>query len=227
MGLFRVMGIVLAITCVWAFAAFGFFDVEIVETNAPIVQGEVLKVTATVMNDSMFGFRHPVELRDFDGNIVDTDRRYIGPGDTVTFELSWQTEVGDAGTGMITFAYIHAVLGEYPDTKEIRILEEPPLYFDGWSAPLDTPRDRYRSGSTLPVKFIVVDADGVPVTEGVEVDVQVGESDWVTAELADPNTGMWQADVTLEGSGTQEVILDGNVQDVPLMEIEVFTTGRR
>jgi len=46
---------------------------------------------------------------------------------------------GDAGTGIIPLVFDH-MAGPFMDTKEITFLEDPPLYFGSWAAPIDAPR---------------------------------------------------------------------------------------
>jgi hypothetical protein len=85
--------------------------------------------------------------------------------------------------------------------------------------------DGWESGSTMPVKFLVVDKDGNPVAAGVDVMVQIGASASVAAVLDDAGKGQWKAEIKLVGSGSQSVTITGNVQDVPPLVILVKQEG--
>ncbi len=97
--------------------------------------------------------------------------------------------------------------------------------FAGWRPPvnlhLDDDWDGWESGSTMPVKFLVVDNSGAPATSGVVANVQIGGSDVVAAVLDDATTGQWKAEITLVGSGAQAVTIAGNVTGVTPLEIQV------
>jgi hypothetical protein len=94
--------------------------------------------------------------------------------------------------------------------------------FAGWRPPVSLagPADGWKSGSTMPVKFLVVDAAGNPVTEGVNAYVSIGDSYEVPAEF-DEVPGQWKAEIKLVGEGYQDVIIDGNVNGVDYLCILV------
>lgn len=95
--------------------------------------------------------------------------------------------------------------------------------FAGWRPPVNLPGppEGWKSGSMMPVKFLVVDGSGGAVTSGVVANVQIGGGDVVAATLDDAETGQWKAEITLVGSGTQAVTITGNVTGVTPLDIEV------
>lgn len=100
------------------------------------------------------------------------------------------------------------------------------FYFAGWRPPVQLPPPAvgpvgWKSGSTMPVKFLVVDGDGNPVTEGVVATVKIGDSGGVLAMLDDAEIGQWKAEVRLVGSGLQAVTITGNVTGVTPLSIDV------
>jgi len=99
----------------------------------------------------------------------------------------------------------------------------PGFFFAGWRPPLNLPgpEDGWESGSTKPVKFLVVDDAGNPAVSGVNALVQIGASAPVAAALDDAQTGQWIAEIKLVGSGVQAVTITGNVQNVTPLAILV------
>jgi hypothetical protein len=98
--------------------------------------------------------------------------------------------------------------------------------FAGWRPPVQLPPpavgpEAFNWHQTVPVKFLVVDGAGNPVTEGVEVVVQIGSSAAVAA-VWDPEypdyPNQWKAEVRLNeedaGAGPVPVTITGNVTDV-------------
>lgn len=100
-------------------------------------------------------------------------------------------------------------------------LPPPTNIFAGWRPPITSSGQQFKSGRTLPVKFLVVDEDGNPVTSGLNVAVTVGGSSPVTAVLDDATIGQWKAEVKLVGSGSQAVIITGNILNVTPLSIQV------
>lgn len=79
-----------------------------------------------------------------------------------------------------------------------------------WRPPVSLAGKVFKSGSTLPVKFTVVDANGKPVTSGLTVRVSVGD----VSAMAEPDgdgIGQWKAQIVLAGTGTEMVTLSGGI----------------
>lgn len=72
------------------------FEVSIVSTNSPVVEGNTLEVTTQVENTGEEGATKTVELTIGD---VERDAKAVelAGGESTTVTLSWQTEAGDAG----------------------------------------------------------------------------------------------------------------------------------
>ncbi|MXR51645.1 VWA domain-containing protein [Halovenus sp. WSH3] len=78
------------------------FDVEITGTTAPTLAGNETDVEVRVENVGSDPGQQFVELRNFDNNTVDlVETRTLSPGGTETYTLTWNTTVGDAGTGNV------------------------------------------------------------------------------------------------------------------------------
>lgn len=80
----------------------GNFSVSIDSTNSPVTEGEPLDVTAYVENTGTGAGTQGVSLRDTGGGVADSEQVALGPGNSTTITLNWDTTSGDAGTGDVT-----------------------------------------------------------------------------------------------------------------------------
>lgn len=80
-----------------------FFDVEIVDTNDPVEEGEMLEVTADIENTGEERAQQEITLA-FEDEIVDTTSITLSEGESETVVLSYQTEESDAGERSVTVA---------------------------------------------------------------------------------------------------------------------------
>lgn len=80
-----------------------FFDVEIVDTNDPVEEGEMLEVTADIENTGEEEAQQEITLA-FEDEIVDTASITLSEGESETVVLSYQTEESDAGERSVTVA---------------------------------------------------------------------------------------------------------------------------
>ncbi|MGD0339676.1 MAG: hypothetical protein ABSB78_12915 [Bacteroidota bacterium] len=94
------------------------------------------------------------------------------------------------------------------------------LFFGGWRPPISLDKP-FTPGMQVPVKFIVVDSGGNPVTSGVDAVIIIGDATSDQAVLDDAATGQWTANITLPAVGTYDVILIGNVMNVTPLSITV------
>ncbi len=78
-----------------------FFDVDITDTNSPVVQGEPLDVDVQVTNTGEADTQ-TLELGDFDGAVVDTHELSVDENASESVTLTWGTEFGDAGEGSVS-----------------------------------------------------------------------------------------------------------------------------
>ncbi|WP_247730078.1 S8 family serine peptidase [Halovivax limisalsi] len=98
------------------------FAVSIDGTNAPVTEGEDLVVDATVENVGDGSGDDTIELADFDGAVVDSQSVSLDAGESTSIELTWNTDVGDAGSGEVTVSS-----GDQSDTATVEIQsDEPP-----------------------------------------------------------------------------------------------------
>ncbi|MFB6233364.1 MAG: right-handed parallel beta-helix repeat-containing protein [Haloarculaceae archaeon] len=81
-----------------------YFDVSIAQTNAPVTEGETLRVDGTVDNTGDDQGQKTVNLTDFGGTEVDSASFDLSGGEQGTFNFTWNTRSGDAGSGAVTVA---------------------------------------------------------------------------------------------------------------------------
>lgn len=78
-----------------------FFEVEVVDTNEPVAEGETLEVTAEVTNADDVEDSQQIHLKNADNEIIDSiggPPVTLGPGESERVTLTWDLEEGDAGT---------------------------------------------------------------------------------------------------------------------------------
>lgn len=96
-----------------------YFDVTIIGTDSPVMEGENLTVTVDIYNIGELEGTQDIELLDFDSNLVDTHENLtLGVDENETMDLVWETEVGEGGTDMVT------VQSEDDEDAEEVIIEE-------------------------------------------------------------------------------------------------------
>ena len=78
-----------------------FVDVTLQTTNSPVTEGEDLDVEVYVENTGDEQTTQTVELRNFDGDLVDEQEVTLDGGGSDSLALTWTTESGDAGAGDI------------------------------------------------------------------------------------------------------------------------------
>ncbi len=71
-----------------------FFEVDILQTNSPVREGDSLLVEARIENTGEIGYTQEVELLDFEGEIVDTALVTLYEGDSQTVTLTWDDTSG-------------------------------------------------------------------------------------------------------------------------------------
>lgn len=101
--------------------------------------------------------------------------------------------------------------GDYSAEQNFSITVHQILYtFNGWRPPVSLNKTS-KSGSTLPVKFLVTDDQHNPVTSNLDVTVTIGAAPGVKAVLDDASIGQWKAEVVLMGKGAETLTLTGNI----------------
>ncbi|WP_440772151.1 S8 family serine peptidase [Natronorubrum sp. DTA28] len=80
------------------------FQVDITDTNEPVIEGDELTVDATVSNVDAENETQTVTLSDFEGNEVDSTTVELEESETTAITLTWETNVSDAGTAPVTVA---------------------------------------------------------------------------------------------------------------------------
>ncbi|WP_254863477.1 GLUG motif-containing protein [Halovivax gelatinilyticus] len=80
------------------------YGVEITSTNSAIEEGETLEVDATVTNLGPDGGAQSIELRDFDGDEVDSEEVTLESGESTDLTLEWETDEDEGGLDDVTVA---------------------------------------------------------------------------------------------------------------------------
>jgi hypothetical protein len=93
--------------------------------------------------------------------------------------------------------------------------------FNDWRPPISLDKP-FHAGMNVPVKFIVLDWYGNPMTTGVETYVKIGDSVSENAVLCGAGIGQWMADIILPEAGTYYVTLHGNVTNIRPLLITVI-----
>jgi len=133
------------------------FDVSIDSIDTEVVEGENVTATVTVENSGVGDGTQTIEFRDFDGNVVDSREVSLDDGDSTSFELVWETESGDAGTGDVTIA------SETDSaTREVTVNEPPNFEVTNFQAPSSAPR-----GTTITVNATVNNTGDLEGTQSI------------------------------------------------------------
>ncbi|MGE5296465.1 MAG: hypothetical protein ACM3VT_16720 [Solirubrobacterales bacterium] len=193
------------------------FTVDIdITGDLDILVGETTTLTATWTTNNKDVTRYEWSVDGVGQGVQSFDGTSSG---TFTFDFT----PAAAGSYTITFRIWHHQQTDRDASESVVVVVTAPSFdFAGWRPPVtnDPPGGQgWNSGSIMPVKFLVVDAQDEPVIEGLHVTVRIGDSDPVTAVLDDPETGQWKAEITLVGEGWQDVVLDGNIDGVTPLEI--------
>jgi len=93
------------------------FDVDVVDTNSPVVEGEDLTVTANVTNSGGQDTQG-ITLTDFNGLERDATSVALGQGESREVPLTWSTEVGDNGTGDVSVSSDNKTVTETVTVEE-------------------------------------------------------------------------------------------------------------
>nr|WP_238593341.1 S8 family serine peptidase [Halobiforma lacisalsi] len=80
------------------------FQLEVLGTNEPIIEGENLTVDVAVENDGVEPGTQTVTLGNFDGDVVDDATVDLEDGESTVVSLTWETDETDVGTGNVTVA---------------------------------------------------------------------------------------------------------------------------
>lgn len=76
------------------------FDVELIETNSPVDEGDVIIVTVEVQNVGDQADSQSIDLHVIGkSNPIDTELVDLAGGRTDVIELEWETQAGDGGPG--------------------------------------------------------------------------------------------------------------------------------
>lgn len=138
----------------------GNVSVTIDSTNAPIVEGETLEVTATLENTGRLVETKTVELSTGD-TVRDSVEVSLDSGEARKVALSWATDDGDVGTHTATVA-----AGNASDTRDVRVGE--PATF---AVSVDSTNSPVVEGESMEVTAIVENTGDAADTRVVELSI--------------------------------------------------------
>jgi hypothetical protein len=205
------------------------FAVEIDRTNAPVVTGEEMTVTATVRNTATVQGSGTVELRVGDDRIESREIRFVG-GQTRTLTFSWQTDPGDVGDHEV-----EVVTESDADGTTVLVLRPAEFAVD-----IEETNSPVVAGETLDVTATITNVGDATDTQtirldavddrqdGTELTLEGGESETVTLgwETTEDDIGEHTVEVASDdGSDTRTVritdALGAGGGDGPFFEVEI------
>ncbi|MFW6013755.1 MAG: hypothetical protein ACOCZ6_04510 [Nanoarchaeota archaeon] len=114
-----------------------FFNITSVKTNSPVEETKDLIVNFSVKNTGDEEEGQILEFLDFDNLVVDSKYLVLDVNETVFLNLSWETDIGDAGMGNITIRSLNENQTREVDINridsffEIEIVESNEPVFEG------------------------------------------------------------------------------------------------
>lgn len=140
-----------------------FFDVEIIDTNSPVVEGDQLTVTANVTNFGGQGTQD-IALTDFDGAEQDTAQLSLAQGASEEVNLTWATEKGDNSTDEISVSSDNASA-----TQEVTVEPDSGTQTADFAVGITDVRSPVTEGEDLNVDVLVENVGGASGTQGINL----------------------------------------------------------
>jgi hypothetical protein len=179
----------------------GSLRVEIESTNAPVLVGETLEVTATVRNVGDTIRDQPVELT-VDGEAITSTEVGLGSGESTTVTLPWETAAGDAGEHTVTVD-----TDDDTDSTDVRV--NAPANF---AVDIESTNSPVVEGETLDVTATVRNAGDVEDSGSVGLTIDGANEGSTAVELAGGEstsvTLSWRTGTGDAGSYTAEISTD-------------------
>jgi len=165
------------------------FEVEIIEYDEEVVMEEELHVTVEVHNLGNMDDTQEIELRDFEGEIVDSQELTLSSNEADQITLSWNTGKGDIGTDNIS---VHS--DDDKDGVEVTVFGP---YFEVNIVEYD---DEVKEGDTLAVDFTIENNGDVDSEQQIVFSVDGDEEDsmymMIGAGESESSEFEWEADET-------------------------------
>lgn len=136
-------------------------DLEITDTNDPVVEGESLEVTAEIENTGNTNVQETIEL-DAGSLGTDTETVDLDGGETTTTPLRVQTESGDAGEYMAT------VVSSHERTISFDVIEESTSDGD-YEIIIDDAPSSATVGDEVEIEFTVKITDYIPEDQDITI----------------------------------------------------------
>lgn len=179
------------------------FVLEFVHKDDPVEAGETLTIEVNVKNVGGESDTQTVELRDFDGTLVDSQEVSLEAGESTLTTLLWDTTEADAGKAHLS---VHSENDVIKQKVKVEVLDQPffALGFVEKNDPID-------AGDTLEVRLIVVNVGDIGDTQTVELlnfDGEVVDSTEISLEGGDFEwtTLYWETTEADVGTGDISVV---------------------
>ncbi|MFW5933013.1 MAG: InlB B-repeat-containing protein, partial [Candidatus Hadarchaeota archaeon] len=197
-----------------------FFEVNILETNSPVNEGENLDVTAEITNNGEVSDTQNIVLSDVDDGDLDTyEDLSLESGESQKVTLTWETGVGDAGDTL------EVASEDDEDNIDVSVYDEDEPFFE---VEITDPSDSesFEVGDEVVVDYTVNNTGGefdnqdvVFSVDGVEEDreenISLDEDEEFDGEFT------WTAGDT--GDYTLEVASDDHADTVEISVLEEVT----
>jgi len=196
----------------------GSLRVEIESTNAPVLIGETLEVTATVRNVGDTIRDQPVELT-VDGEAITSTEVGLGSGESTTVTLPWETAAGDAGEHTVTVD-----TDDDTDSTDVRV--NAPANF---AVDIESTNSPVVEGETLDVTATVRNAGDVEDSGSVGLTIDGANEGSTAVELAGGEstsvTLSWGTGTGDAGSYTAEISTDDDADTADVTVDEPTEAG--
>ncbi|MFP3871806.1 MAG: CARDB domain-containing protein [Candidatus Natronoplasma sp.] len=201
-----------------------YFEVEMIDYEDNIVEGDDLEVTVEVENTGVVEATQDIKLLDFNGDVADVEGDVeLGPGESTEITLTWQIEEGDEGTDEITVA------SEDETVSQQVTIETRSPHFEVEVTDHD---EEAVEGEELLVNYTVTNTGNVEDTQTIEVslDGALEDSEEVTLGPGEDHDGefSWQTEEGDAGeydivvaSEDEEAEITVTVMEPAFFEVEI------
>lgn len=199
-----------------------FLEVGPLHAPANVTAGDPVEVDATVTNTGDRNGTQTVELRDFDGAVVDSGTVTLPGGESETLTLTWTTDDGDVGEGTLTVASENdtattdtVTVEEPAPSFSVAIVDHSDVATEG--EPIDLDVTVTNDGSASGTQDVTLaDFDGVQV-DSSSTTLEPGESENLTLT--------WLTEAGDAGEGTLTVASENDSATTDTVVVEPASDG--
>lgn len=208
-------------------ASDAFFEVEIDETNSPVIEGEQLNVQYSLTNTGDIEDSQSITL-DVDGE-RDAEEMTVEGGETKQSTLSWDTEESDAGEYQATVSSENDT-----DTTEVVVSEQPffEVEITGTNSPiqegevLEVNAEVTNTGGTTDTQEAVLEDFGGDVVDTEEITLEEGETGGIELTWSTGSGDAGEDEVTVATEdATDTALVEIQEQDDAFFDVEITETN--